>query len=104
MTSQIEQLIEDIRFNFNEDDSVILKTYIERLEQQNTAWADMVEMQSQKISQLQARIKELEEPKTCATCKYWYEKSCSNNDGIAYNGTNAVYEYDYCKDYEQKQN
>lgn len=59
MTSQIEQLIEDIRFNFNEDDSIILKTYIERLEQQNTA--------------LQARIKELEYPKKCFDCKDKYD-------------------------------
>jgi len=32
MTKQISDLIEDIRFNFNEDDSIILKTYIERIE------------------------------------------------------------------------
>lgn len=55
------------------------------------------------IKSLEELNKHLEHTNTCGTCKYWYDKSCSNNDGIAYNGTNAVYEDDYCKDYEAKQ-
>lgn len=81
MTKQIIDLIEDISFNFNEDDSVIIKTYIESLE---------------------SRIAKLEAHKTCESCKYWCGKSCMNMDGIAYGGTNAVYEDDYCKDHEEK--
>ena len=52
---------------------------------------------------LEKAIAELEvkaHPKTCGNCKYWHEKSCMNNDGIAYCAPNAVYEDDYCKDYE----
>lgn len=45
---------------------------------------------------------ELKTKSCCETCKHWYEKSCMNLDGIAYGGTNAVYEDDYCKDYEEK--
>ena len=57
--------------------------------------------------ELSGAIKELEEamkPKTCYWCKHYEEKQCTNENSIAFGGINAVYEDDFCNDFEPKDN
>lgn len=94
--------------------SILKKAFIARSEQEKINllnWEELALGLKQKVKELENNavmyrneLLEAIEPNTCGSCKYWYKKSCMNNDGIAYGTPNAVYEYDYCKDYESKTN
>lgn len=109
LEEQNKELQENIGLTMNLSESILqelnsergIKEYlIKSFKEQIQGLQSLLDLKQQEISVLESKVGEV---KTCGTCKYWYEKSCSNNDGIAYNGTNAVYEDDYCKDYEAKQ-
>ena len=51
-----------------------------------------------------AELEEAMKPKTCYWCKHYEEKQCTNENSIAFGGINAVYEDDFCNDFEPKDN
>lgn len=55
----------------------------------------------QHIKSLKAQLANTEQL-TCESCGWYDEKRCMNPNGIAYNGDNAVYTDDYCKDHTPK--
>ena len=54
------------------------------------------------LDEYKQQVKELESPRTCEGCKWHKGKQCMNLNSIAFNGDNAVYNDDYCNDYEPK--
>lgn len=54
------------------------------------------------VSKIYDELEALQARNTCEGCKWYEPKRCMNTNSIAYNGDNAVYEDDFCKDYEQK--
>ena len=72
------------------DRNYVHKSYIASLEQRNT--------------ELEQRVKELEEPKGCKLCRYWTDSSLQCCTYHEIDTTNIYHYCDGCVDYEPKEN
>ena len=68
----------------------------------NKAIEELEEAQLTRREWYQKGYAEAMKPKTCERCKHYEEKQCTNENSIAFGGINAVYEDDFCNDFEPK--
>ena len=67
-------------------------------------WMQMAadEVREYELEALQEQLSTNDLQLGCNGCKWYEPKRCMNMNSIAYNGDNAVYENDFCRDYEPK--